>query len=424
MFKLRFFSLMLIVWIASSSPLSSQRHQRVHAAGGSYLAKVSSAAEKKDRVAPAGNTVPFSPVPADKKERYGPMIPPRKKSTYEYVAPPPRIYSSSTPTSDLAFPIVDIFFIFADMPKMAPFVHSEYFWVLPSVAGMLIKTNKSTNAADSEVRIHVISDSVKVIEKASSLGFYSYDLVPHIDKHHRFLNRVGSTVNSSESELGFFRWKVLNHIVSDWNGHAAESPIHRVMLVSSETLLTVNAAALYDRAVTLALKTAGASTLRTALAPDAIYLTDAVMLYSPRGLNAFDAYIDEWFNSGKRDEVRRKSVGTHNRPWSDVILFEHFANASTPVTLRVKWFDAVTPDASTKQLEQKQIQALGCEPLSYYDNPYGVHVRVNGQPYQLRNQPKKVIQDLQDPRIHDLSIYGPEKEYPYCFMVRINYGVL
>eukprot|EP01032_Pedospumella_encystans_P018699 gene18699-21280_t len=223
MFRLRALFLMLTLWLASGSPLSSQRHQRVHAAGGSYLAKVSSVAEKKDRVKPTGNTVPFSPVPEDKKERYGPMIPPRAKSAY--VAPLPRTQSNNAPilpTSDLDLPIVDIFFIFADMPKMAPFVHSEYFWVLPSVAGMLIKTNKSTNAADSEVRIHVISDSVKVIEKASSLGFYSYDLVPHIDKHHRFLNRVGSTVNSSESELGFFRWKVLNYIVTDWNGHAAE----------------------------------------------------------------------------------------------------------------------------------------------------------------------------------------------------------
>jgi len=207
------------------------------------LARVSSVADKKDRVVTSGNTVPFSPVPVDKKERYGPMIPPRAKSAY--VAPTPRIQSVSAPRSvisNLALPIVDIFFIFADMPKSAPFVSSEHFWVLPSVAGMLVKTNKSTNTADSDVRIHVLSDSMDVLEKASSLGFYSYDLVPHIDKHHRFLNRVGRTVNSTASELGFFRWKVLNHIVTDWNSHGAASTISRVMVLNGEVLLTTNPA--------------------------------------------------------------------------------------------------------------------------------------------------------------------------------------
>jgi len=399
---------MFTSWLAGSSPLDSQRQRRVHTAGGSYLTNVRTVStsqnklmlEKRERAAPprmipAGNR---APAPT-KKEVY---ITPSLRG--QPVSRP--IVTSSVP------PVVDIFFILSDMTKL-PFVRMQYYWVLPSVAAMLTKTNKSTEASDAEVRIHILSESVEILDKASSLGFYGYDLVPHIDKHNRFLNRVARTVNSTASELGFFRWKVLNHIVTDWNSHAAESPIRKVMVVNGEVLLTTNPAALYDRAMTLAQSTTSVSTVKNLIPPQAISIADSVMLYSPQGLSAFDAFIYEWFDEDCLQALRRKSVGTHNRPWSDAILFESFANASTPDTLRVKLFDTVTPGASANA----HTQALGCEPLSYYDNPYGVHVRVNGLPYQLRNKPKLQNRLLQDPKVHDAHIYGPDKKYPYCFIV-------
>eukprot|EP01032_Pedospumella_encystans_P024681 gene24681-27904_t len=414
MFGLRVLLLIFTSWLAGSNPLDSQRLRRNHIAGGSYLTNVRSVSsvqskpsqEKRERAAPprtppAGNRIPPAPT---------------KKNVYAT----PSLRGQHVPrpiATTSALPIVDIFFILSDMTKL-PFVRMQYYWVLPTVAAMQARTNSSIAAADSELRVHILSDSTEILKKASSLGFYSYDLVPHIDKHQRFLNRVARTVNSTASELEFFRWKVLNHIVSDWNSHAAESPIRRVMVVNGEVLLTTNPAALYDRAVTLAQTIAGMNAQKNPDPPQAIYIADAVMLYSPEGLNAFDAYIDEWFNEGCIHELRRKSVGTDNRPWSDVILFERFANssASTSATLRLKLFDTIAVDAAAKQVELKHKQALGCEPLSYYDNPYGVHVRVNGLPYQLRNQQQQAKQVSQDPNIHDLHIYGPDKEYPYCFM--------
>jgi len=408
MIGLRIILLMFTSWLAGSSPLDSQRQRRVHTAGGSYLTNVRTVStsqnklmlEKRERAAPprmipAGNR---SPAPT-KKDVY---ITPSLRG--QPVSRP--IVTSSVP------PVVDIFFILSDMTKL-PFVRMQYYWVLPSVAAMLTKTNKSTEASDAEVRIHILSESVEILDKASSLGFYGYDLVPHIDKHNRFLNRVARTVNSTASELGFFRWKVLNHIVTDWNSHAAESPIRKVMVVNGEVLLTTNPAALYDRAMTLAQSTTSVSTVKNLIPPQAISIADSVMLYSPQGLSAFDAFIYEWFDEDCLQALRRKSVGTHNRPWSDAILFESFANASTPDTLRVKLFDTVTPGASANA----HTQALGCEPLSYYDNPYGVHLRVNGMPYQLRNKPQLENRLLQDPKVHDIHIYGPDKKYPYCFIV-------
>eukprot|EP01032_Pedospumella_encystans_P024799 gene24799-28030_t len=120
--------------------------------------------------------------------------------------------------------IVDIFFIFAEMPGFA-FVHKQYYWVLPSVAAMLVKSTTRRNAADSEVRIHILSDTQLVLQKAKSLGYYTYDLLPYVDKHNKFLDRVSLTVNGTANELTFFRWKVLNRIVTEWNRQTPENPV-------------------------------------------------------------------------------------------------------------------------------------------------------------------------------------------------------
>lgn len=358
---------------------------------------------KKERRIPPSNTK-YSPVVTVQEEA---ISSPMKKEPALV-----RKVEPKTAVSSFSKSVVDIFFIFAEMPGFN-FVHKQYYWVLPSVAAMLVKSSTRRNVADSEVRIHILSDTPLVLQKAKSLGYYTYDLLPYVDKHNKFLDRVALTVNGTENELTFFRWKVLNRIVTEWNHQASENSIDRIVVINCEVLLTFNVATLYDRAVIIAqsmTKTISTSSVQ----PEAIHIADSIMLFSSQGLSAFDAFMNDWFNKHKRDEVRRKSVGTNRRGWSDIVLFEHFVNASTSDTIRVQLFNPVVPNAL---LEQQHIQALGCEPLPDYDNPTGVHVRVNGLLYELRNQPPKAKKVLQDPQIHDIHLVGPGKKYPYCFMV-------
>jgi len=296
----------------------------------------------------------------------------------------------------------------------------QYYWVLTTVAAMFSKTN--INGLESDIRIHVLSDSPDILEKASSLGFYSYDLVPHIDRNSKFLTRVSRTVNDTAGELNIFRWNVLSHIVTDWNSQTAESPISRIIALEGDTLMTVHAAALFDRAVLLCRKVANGE-----ITPESISIAEPMMLFSPLGLSNFAAFIDDWYNSCMRDELRKKSVGTLGRAWSDAILYEHFAASSTLTRMRAKWFDPLNANSTfvhTREggkgaplVEVQLDAALGCESLASYWNPYGVHFQVNGRILQLRNQPVLPNKLPQDPQVHGIHVYGPDKKYPYCFMV-------
>lgn len=325
------------------------------------------------------------------------------------------------------YPVVDLFYMYSDSNRLA-YVRDGHYWTMPSVAMKFSEFHPITNKSD--IRIHICADSDRMLTQARSYGYYAYDLREYVRKYEHFRWLVHNTVTSTEYEVTIFRWKVYNSIVSDWNSaHGPHDRINRILTVDGDVLLTMSPAKFYQDVVdTFRLNaTAAASPAQTHSShhthhEDSHELINiaygVVALFSPRGLAAFDAYIDSWYTGAADDEIIAKCKQTGLRYWSDMMLLERFLGTNTTVRNNCfeydrykKYYQGWRMDSDNQCL----LKALQCLPMSnYYDQGirYGMHFYVDNKRVTLTNSTHANTATKKN-----LSIKGPLEDYPYCFMV-------
>lgn len=332
------------------------------------------------------------------------------------------------------YPTVDIFYMYSENNKLL-YMREGHYWTMPSVAAKFSALNPTTNRSD--VRIHVSVDSDAMLEQAQKVGYYAYDLRTFVSKHQPFKAIIQKTVTSLEYELTIFRWKVYNSIVTDWNRqHEPEEQIKRIICADGDVLMTMSPAKFFHNVVrTFLLNTTSAHDRKEhnhnlvthyhhkeEKEPfhQLINLAYGVMcLFSPRGLAAFDSFIDDWYSGPEEDVVTRSFRAGGGKYWSDMMLLERFM--FTEITERnncfeydryVNYYEGWRAAPSNQCL----LKALGCIPMSNYHAQgimWGLHFAVDHQRAILVKHDSN-----QDINTNSLSIYGAKEKYPYCFMVR------
>ena len=92
-----------------------------------------------------------------------------------------QIRKNSLHSSGTHFPTVDIFFLFM-YRESALYIHRGHFWFLPKAIMQLSRRPKSRNSSEEgslnlhDCRVHIISDSEKIVDKGKELGFFTYDI--------------------------------------------------------------------------------------------------------------------------------------------------------------------------------------------------------------------------------------------------------
>ena len=323
---------------------------------------------------------------------------------------------------------VDLFYMYSDSNRLI-YVRDGHYWTMPSVAMKFSEFHPVTNKSD--IRIHICADSDRMLAQARSYGYYAYDLRESVRKYEHFRWLIHNTVTSTEYEVTIFRWKVYNSIVSDWNSaHGPHDRIRRILTVDGDVLLTMSPAKFYQDVVdTFRLNSTSAAGAGRAHSQHHVRHEDdheliniaygVVALFSPRGLAAFDAYIDSWYSGAPDDEIIAKCKASGQRYWSDMMLLERFLSTNTSVRNNCFEYDRYKAYYEGWRMDngnQCLLKALQCLPMSnYYDQGirHGMHFYVDNERVTLTN-----ATHVNNASKKNLSIKGPREEYPYCFMVR------
>ena len=228
------------------------------------------------------------------------------------------------------FPVVDVFFVIVGLSHY-DFVQNSEFWVAINVLRRFATcTWKNGHLLHCDTRIHIITDSFRVVKEIKALGkpFYVYelDMYDEISLPFKALySRTHNTVNSLDYEfLCFNRWLLMSNITRSWNNLHSHANIHhhtpmtRILSLDLDILMTTNAAKFADGLVNALSNSSMAE-------PDFDVIVvglGAINLFSPVGLHRFSTFVFDWFN--RSAEVVKAANEHYWKFFSDMMIMKHY----------------------------------------------------------------------------------------------------
>jgi hypothetical protein len=149
---------------------------------------------------------------------------------------------ASTTTVDHASLTVDIFTIISN-PKDYQYIARGDFWVTFHLLVLYAPNN---------VRIHIYTDTQKIIDIGMAQGYYMYDLRLMTELDNAFMSMYRPnhhSINTVEYEyLCFYRWHLFRNIIDNWGKmHSGEhyKPIQNIITMDSDVVITMDPTKFY-----------------------------------------------------------------------------------------------------------------------------------------------------------------------------------
>lgn len=345
-------------------------------------------------------------------------------------------YSENAVIKTSNLPHVDIFYLVIHNKKLE-YIYKGHFWVLPAMAMLYSRplTTQHPNITNNglrDTRVHIVTDSATILEKARSFRFEAHDIKDYLQMLPSDLpKQIHDGVTSIEYEVTLLRWLIYDLIVTKWNLEAAAKtvlPIQRVIALDLDAMITYNAATFFHNSVDALSSSATSTSPRNqnhhhsekesgldslSNGDDFEYINvalGAVSLFSSQGLNLFAKDVFHWFND--TEEVVNKRCRSFHPHFSDMILLSGFIKSNP-----LRRSSCLETFPSIPCL----VQRMGCVPMHNYKseliNPTGLRAVFK---YYGKHLPNWNFNETMQFSLSDIEQFGlhfDADSLPFCVMV-------